>query len=109
MTDVPRNSDGSFTLYNVNGVTVTLTFPADPAAGFKVVTKDVPSGLPSNYTWLLNFGVQNKAGHFLPSVSYALHGSARPDNKSWFVYYGGQAHGMNGAHTTPGDPPIGYG
>jgi len=105
MTDVPRNRDGSFTLYEG----VTLTFPAAPPAGFKVVTKDVPGGLPSGYTWLLNFGVQNSAGNFLPSVSYTLHGTARPDNKSWFVYYSGAAHAMNGAHTSPGDPPIGYG
>jgi hypothetical protein len=105
MTDVPRNPDGSFTLYEG----VTLTFPAAPPAGFKVVTKDVPSGLPSGYTWLLNFGVQNSAGQFLPSVSYRLQGTARPDNKNWFVYYGGAAHAMNGPHTSPGDPPIGYG
>jgi hypothetical protein len=109
MSEIPRNSDGSFTLYNVDGISVTLTFPASPGAGFKVVTKDVPAGLPSNYTWLLNFGVQNSAGHFLPSVSYNLHGTDRPDKKGWVVYYAGSAHAMNGDHTSPGDPPIGYG
>ena len=109
MADVPPNDDGSFTLYDDNGVTVTLTFPAAPVAGFKVVTKDVPSGLPGNYTWLLNFGVQNPAGRYLPSVAYSLQGTPRPDNKTWFIYYDGQAHAMNGSHTTAGDPPIGYG
>ena len=68
MADVPRNPDGSFTLYEG----VTLTFPAAPPAGFKVVTKDVPGGLPSNYTWLLNFGVQNSAGQFLPRMSLVV-------------------------------------
>jgi hypothetical protein len=109
MADVPRNPDGSYTLYNVNGVTVTLTFPADPVAGFKVVTKDVPGGLPANYTWVLNFGVQNPGGQYLPSASYSLQGTTPPGNKSWVIYYNGQAHAMNGSHTTPGDPPIGYG
>ena len=109
MADVPRNPDGSYTLYNVNGVTVTLTFPADPAAGCKVVTKDVPGGLPANYTWVLNFGIQNPGGQYLPSASYSLQGTTPPGNKSWVIYHNGQAHAMNGSHTTPGDPPIGYG
>jgi hypothetical protein len=82
MADVPRNPDGSLTLYNVNGITVTLTFPADPATGFKVVTKDVPAGLPSNCTWLLNSGDLNPGGQYLPSVAYSLQGTPRPDNKS---------------------------
>lgn len=115
MADVSPNPDGSYTLYDVDGVTVTLSFPAAPVAGFKVVTKDVPSGLPTGYTWLLNFGVLNPAGRPLPSVAYSLQGSPRTDNKPWVMYYGddpipaNNVHAMNGAHTTPGDPPIGYG
>lgn len=109
VVEVPPNPDGSYTLYNENGMTVTLTFPAAPAANFKVVTKDLQSGLPTGYTWLFNFGIQNAGGKYLPSASYSLHGSPRHDNKSWFIYYGGQAHAMNGAHTTPGDPPVGLG
>jgi hypothetical protein len=110
MSDVPRNPDGSFTLYNQDGLNVTLRFPAAPPAGFKVVTKDLSGSLPSGYTWLINFGVQNNAGVFLPSVSYTLEGTGSlPANKAWFVYYGGQPRPMNGSHTSPGDPPIGYG
>jgi hypothetical protein len=109
MTDVPRNKDKSFTLYDVDGEKVTLTFPADPEAGFKVVTKDVPGGLPSEYIWLFNFGIQNKAGVFLPSVTYTLNGTSRRDKKSWVVYYDGKANALNGTHTTHGDPPVGFG
>lgn len=109
MAVINPNPDGSFTLYSANGETVTLRFPAPPVAGFKVVTKDVPGGLPANYTWLFNFGVQNSGGQFLPSVSYSLQGSPRKDNKSWFIYYDGRVRAMNGGHTSPGDPPIGYG
>lgn len=109
MAVINPNPDGSFTLYNSNGMTVTLAFPVPPVAGFKVVTKDVPSGLPGNYTWLFNFGVQNPGGQFLPSVAYTLVGTPRADKKSWVIYYNGSARPMNGPHTSPGDPPIGYG
>ena len=110
MADITPNTNGSFTLYDVDGVTVTLTFRGanPPPAGFKVVTKPVGDA-PAGYTWLLNFGVQNRGGQFLPSVSYSLQGSARPDQKPWVIYYGGQVRGMNGDHTSPGDPPIGHG
>jgi hypothetical protein len=109
MSDVPRNKDRSFTLYDADGEKVTLTFPADPEAGFKVVTKELPGGLPPEYTWVLSFGIQNKAGNFLLSVTYTLQGTDRRDKKSWVVYYGGKAQALNGTHTTPGDPPIGFG
>ncbi|MGB7876177.1 MAG: hypothetical protein WBL25_17470 [Anaerolineales bacterium] len=103
--------NGVYTLYEEGTTKVTLTFPANSHAGFTVVTKDVPtSGLDTtNYTWLFNFGIKNKAGHFLPSVSYHLNGTSRSDGKSWFVFYNGRAHGLNGNHTSPGDPPVGYG
>jgi len=121
MADVPRNTNGSYTLYDdKKGITVILTFPKDsappPPAGFKVVTKKVPSkGLPDNYTWLFNFGIQNKAGKFVKSVGYKLQGTALLDKKSWVIYYGNDSdprknvHAMNGKHTTPGDPPVGIG
>lgn len=109
MSTIPPNPDGSFTLYDVEGISVTLTFHPAPAAGFKVVTKAVSGGLPTEYEWLFNFGVQNRGGKFLPSVSYTLHGSPRPDKKSWVIYYDGSVHAMNASHTSPGDPPIGIG
>lgn len=109
MSEIPRNSDGSYTLYSAEGMTVTLRFPADPEAGFMVVTKDVSGNLPTEYTWLLNFGVQNRAGRYLPSVSYTLQGSVRPDGRNWFVFYNDRPNPLNGTHTSPGDPPIGYG
>ena len=105
-TTVPRNPDGSWTLYNQGGDKVTLTFPANPNANFEVVTKDVPGGLPSGYSWLLNFGIKNSAGNFLPSVSYHLNATG---GKSWFIYYGNSVKALNGNHTSPGDPPIGTG
>ena len=105
-TTVPRNADGSWTLYNKGGDKVTLTFPANPNANFTVVTKNVPSGLPSKYKWKLNFGIKNSNGNFLPSVSYHLNATG---GKSWFVYYGGSAKPLKGNHTSPGDPPIGTG
>ena len=102
-TIVPRNSDGSWTLYDKDGDKVTLTFPGQ--ADFEVVTKDLDtSGLPSNINWLLNFGIKNPGGNFLPSVSYHLDATG---NKSWFIYYGGSAKALKGDHTSPGDPPIG--
>ena len=113
MADVPQNPDGSYTLYNSNGMTVTLRFPTPPAANFKVVTKDLQANLPPGYTWLFNFGIQNPGGQYLPSVSYSLEGSPLANNKSWFMYYGDDpdpqknVHAMNGNHTTPGDPPVG--
>lgn len=107
-TKVPKNKNGSYTLYNVGGAIVTLTFPASEKADFEVVTKDVPSGLPSGYTWLLNFGIKNPAGKFLPSVSYNLD-VTDPDNRSWYVYYNDRANPLRGNHTSPGDPPVGTG
>lgn len=102
--------NGSYTLYDQDGMTVTLTFPPgkQPEAGFTVETKAVPtSGLPSGYTWVVNFGIKNKAGIYLPTATYKLEGSS---NKSWYIYYGGQARSMNGTHeNAPGDPPIGHG
>ena len=102
--------DGYYLLYDQDGLTVKLTFPAgnQPAAGFTVETKPVPSsGLPEGYTWVVNFGIKNAAGHYLPSATYHLDGSSK---KSWFIYYRGQARAMNGTHqNAPGDPPIGYG
>lgn len=108
-TIVPRNADGSWTLYNVDGNIVTLTFPANPKANFEVVIKDVPSGLPSGYTWLTNFGIKNPGGNFLPSVSYRLDATDRSDGKSWFTYYDNSVKPLKGDHTSPGDPPIGTG
>lgn len=111
-TIIPRNADGSWTLYNVDGNKVTLTFPASPKANFTVVTKDVPAGLPSGYTWLINFGIKNPGGNFLPSASYYLDATG---GKSWYVYYkkenenSAKAHPLRGNHTSPGDPPIGVG
>jgi hypothetical protein len=111
-TIVPRNDDGSWTLYDKDGDKVTLTFPASPKANFKVVTKDVPDGLPSGYTWLLNFGIKNPGGNFLPSASYHLDATG---SKSWFIYYKkenedkAKVHPLKGNHTSPGDPPIGTG
>lgn len=112
MSVVPRNTDGSYTLYSANGMTVTLTFPADPASGFTVETKDLPAtGLPGGYTWLLNFGIKNSGGQYLPSVTYNL--SASPATMNWVVFYkeNGQdrVKPLQGRHTSPGDPPIGYG
>jgi hypothetical protein len=105
-TIVPRNDDGSWTLYDQDGDKVTLTFPASSNANFEVVTKTVPSGLPSGYTWRLNFGIKNPGGNYLPSVAYTLNATG---SKSWFIYYGGSVRPLNGAHTSPGDPPIGTG
>ena len=111
-TIVPRNDDGSWTLYDKDSDKVTLTFPASPKANFEVVTKDVPDGLPSGYTWLLNFGIKNPGGNFLPSASYHLDATG---NKSWFIYYKkekddkAKVHPLKGSHTSPGDPPIGTG
>lgn len=111
-TTIPRNPDGSWTLYDKDGEKVTLTFPANPNANFTVVTKDVPAGLPPEVTWLLNFGIKNPGGNFLPSVAYHLNSTGR---KSWFIYYKkgkdkkAKAHPLNGDHTSPGDPPIGTG
>ena len=111
-TIVPRNDDGSWTLYDQDGDKVTLTFPASQQANFEVVTKDVPDGMPSGYTWLLNFGIKNPGGNFLPSVSYDLDATG---NKSWFIYYKKEnenkanVHPLKGRHTSPGDPPIGTG
>jgi hypothetical protein len=106
--------NGVYTLYKEGTTEVTLTFPANPQADFTVVIKDVPtSGLDTtNYTWLLNFGIKNKAGNFLPSVSYKLDATDRPDGKKWYVYYNGRANELKanqGNHTSPGDPPIGFG
>lgn len=102
--------NGVYTLYEEGEMKVTLTFPANESANFEVVTKDLPStGLPANYTWLFNFGIKTPGGPFLPSVSYTLNGTGRPDGKSWFVFYNNQANALNGNHTSPGDPPVGYG
>jgi hypothetical protein len=115
VTVINPNLDGSYTLYDKGGLNVTLTFKHDypPPAGFQVVTKDVDSGLPSGYTWVVNFGVRNPGGQYLPSVTYNLEGSS---NKSWVIYYGNDPnpskniHAMNGLHrNAPGDPPIGHG
>jgi hypothetical protein len=108
-TIIPRNPDGSWTIYNVDGNKVTLTFPASPKANFEVVTKDVPAGLPPGYTWLINFGIKNPGGNYLPSVAYKLDATDRSDGKSWYIYYGGSAKPLKGNHTSPGDPPIGTG
>jgi hypothetical protein len=105
-TIVPRNADGSWTLYDQDGEKVTLTFPANPNANFEVVKKDVPGGLPSSYTWHFNFGIKNPGGNFLPSVSYNLDATG---TKSWFIYYDGNVKSLKGAHTSPGDPPVGTG
>jgi len=108
--------NGSYKLYDQDGMTVTLTFPAgdQPAAGFTVETKPVPaSGLPGNVTWVVNFGIKNKGGQYIHTASYNLQGSS---GKSWFIYYGDDpdpsknVHAMNGLHrNAPGDPPIGHG
>ena len=116
-TPVTQNSDGSYTLYDQGGLTVTLTFPPtnNPSqANFTVVKKTIDnSGLPAGYNWVVDFGIKNPAGHYLPSVTYHLQGS---DNKNWVIYYGNDPdrskniHPMNGTHeNAPGDPPIGYG
>jgi hypothetical protein len=105
-TTVPRNADGSWTLYDQDGDKVTLTFPASPKANFEVVTKDMPSGLPEGYNWLFNFGIKNPGGNFLPSVSYHLDATG---SKSWFVYYDNSVKPLKGNHTSPGDPPVGTG
>jgi len=107
-TTVDRNADRSWTLYdNGEGDKVTLTFPANPNANFTVVTKDLDTtGLPTNITWHLNFGIKNPSGNFLPSVSYHLDATG---SKSWFVYYDNSAKSLIGDHTSPGDPPIGTG
>lgn len=112
---VKKNKDNSYTLYDVGGAIVTLTFPANPNANFEVVTKDVPaSGLPSEYTWLLNFGIKNPGGNFLPSASYNLD-VTDPSNRNWYVFYKKQGQSeakawpLKGDHTSPGDPPIGLG
>jgi len=101
--------DGVYTLYDQDGLTVKLTFPPGkrPEAGFIVETKSVPSGLPDGFTWVLNFGIKNSGGVYLPTATYKLEGSS---NKSWYIYYRGQARSMNGTHeNAPGDPPIGHG
>jgi len=108
--------NGSYKLYDQDGMAVTLTFPPGkrPEAGFTVETKAVPaSGLPTGYTWIINFGIKNKGGQYLPTATYNLQGSS---NKNWFVYYGDDpdpsknVHAMNGTHeNAPGDPPIGHG
>jgi hypothetical protein len=105
-TIVPRNADGSWTLYDQDGDKVTLTFPANPHAKFEVVTKDVPGGLPEDYDWVFNFGIKNPGGNFLPSVSYHLDAT---DGKSWFIYYDKTVKPLKGNHTSPGDPPVGTG
>lgn len=115
-TTTVSESNGSYTLYNQNNKTVTLTFPTPPEAGFTVVIKDIPAtnnGLPAGYTWLVNFGVKNKAGNYLPSVTYHLQGSV---GHNWVIYYGDDpdpaknVHAMNGTHNNaPGDPPVGLG
>ena len=102
-------TNGSYELYNENDMTVTLTFPSGhtPPAPFEVVTKEIPSGLPTGYTWVINFGIKAPGGPYLSNLTYHLQGS---DNKSWFIHYGGQTRAMNGTHeNAPGDPPIGYG
>lgn len=111
MSETPVNPvNGVYTLYEEGTTKVTLTFPANDNANFEVVTKDLPStGLPSNYTWLFSFGIKNPGGNFLPSVSYRLNGTNPPEGKAWFVFYNGQARALNGDHTSPGDPPVGYG
>lgn len=108
-TIIPRNADGSWTLYNVDGNTVTLTFPASTTANFEVVTKDMPSVLPTGYSWLTNFGIKNPGGNFLPSVSYKLEANDRADGKSWYIYYENSVKPLKGDHTSPGDPAVGFG
>ena len=121
-TPVTQNSDGSYTIYNQGGMTVKLTFPGSNSsskADFEVVTKTIPhndNGLPTGYTWVVNFGVKTPGGSYLPSVTYDLQGSALSNNKTWYIYYGDNpdpaknVHAMNGTHhNAPGDPPIGHG
>lgn len=111
-TTVPRNSNGSYTIYQQNDTTVTLSFPGandSSQAQFEVVKQSVPPNneFPTGYTWVVNFGVKNPGGQYLPSVTYKLEGSS---DKIWYIYYGGQVRSMNGTHeNAPGDPPIGFG
>lgn len=107
-----NQTNGSYIIYQYGTLSVTLTFVAStpPPAGFKVVVGDPDSGLPADYTWVQSFGIQNKDGHYLPSVTYRLEGTPPPKGK-WVIYFGpSNIQDLNGTHTNvPGDPPIGYG
>src|SRR5215471_8644212 len=92
----PGTGDGPYTLYDGPEGTITLTFPANSNAGFTVVTKDVPPDQPSDgKIWVFNFGIKNKAGNYLPSVTYNLSATARTDGKDWYVYYSGRSNRLD--------------
>lgn len=113
-TEIQPDANGVYTIYSSadNTMKVTLNFPVPPAGGFKVLTADPDAGLPAGYTWVKNFGIQNSAGRYLPSVSYRLQGTGLADpKKKWVVFFGqNDIRDLNGDHNNvPGDPPIGYG
>ena len=112
------STNGSYIIYQEGTITLTLTFVASvpPPAGFKVVVGTPDPGLPSGYTWVQSFGIQNSGGQYLPSVTYILTANQAPPMGQWFVYYNGRANPLgtannplSGQHTSPGDPPVGYG
>ena len=107
-------TNGSYIIYQEGSLKVTLSFVAStpPPAGFKVVVGAPDSGLPAGYTWVQSFGIQNSAGQYLPSVTYTLTANQAPPRGQWYVYYNGRANRLdanNGQHTSPGDPPVGFG
>ena len=111
--EVFPDSNGVYTLYDdKNEGKITLTIAPDPNANFTVFIKDETKRQQYGKTWLFNFGIKNGPG-YATRVTYNLTATPRKDNREqWYVYYNDTANLLSangGQHTSPGDPPIGFG